>query len=101
MKTPNKTETIETKANYFSSKNNPLKSKIFNSSFKLSKLRVILKSIIATESFNRPSPKIIECTFGNFFFLIQLNTETVSVAVNVAERSNKFVLERSSILNNS
>ena len=44
----------------------------------------------ATESFNKPSPKIIECILGNFFLLITESTETVSVAVNVADNKSTF-----------
>ena len=47
--------------------------------------------MIATESFRTPSPNIIECIFGNWFFLIKDNKDTVSVAVSVADNNNKLV----------
>lgn len=70
----------------------PLGSNILNSSVIVVALTVILNKIMATESFNKPSPKIIECNFGNFFHLITDKIETVSVAVKVAESNKTFYI---------
>ena len=53
-------------------------------------LKLILNRIIATASFNSPSPKIIEWIFGNFFLLIRESIDTVSVAVNVADNNSTY-----------
>ena len=47
--------------------------------------------MIATESFKSPSPKIMEWILGNWSFFIKDNTDTVSVAVKVADSNNKLV----------
>lgn len=78
-----------------------MNSSMFNSSLRLVIFKVILNKIIATASLSKPSPKIIEWTFGKDFFLITVRTETVSVAVRVADKSKRFVPLSNSIFKNS
>lgn len=81
---------VNTKVKSFRIIKRPLKSKIFNSSLRDLILLVRLNRIIATESLRRPSPNIMEWILGNLFFLTTDKTETVSVAVKVADKRRTY-----------
>jgi hypothetical protein len=54
----------------------------------------MLNKIMATASFKRPSPKIMEWILGKSFFGSRESTATVSVAVRVEDKRSMLLSER-------